>query len=287
MQFVIVSGMSGAGKSVAINALEDIGFYCVDNMPPSLILKFAQLCLQVESMGKIAVVVDARGKEMFPELFEALVALEKCPIPYKMIFLDADTSELINRYKMTRRKHPLIGDEASTLNNAIAAERILLSEAKSRADYSLDTSLISVAQLKKQVRDIFSSGQTGFIINCMSFGFKFGVPSDADLIFDVRCLPNPYYEDALREITGLEKEVQKFVLSSEKTQGFLDKFYSLIDYMLPLYCYDESKSQLTIGIGCTGGHHRSVTIVLELEKHLINAGYNVFTSHRDIEKRKF
>lgn len=286
MQFVIVTGMSGAGKSMAVNALEDIGFYCVDNMPPRLIVKFAQLCLQAESMERIAVVVDARGREMFPELFGTLLALEKDRIPYKVLFLEADTNELINRYKITRRRHPLLGEETNTLNKAILSEREMLADAKNHADYILDTSLLSVNQLKKQVRDIFSGGQTGFIINCMSFGFKFGVPSDADLIFDVRCLPNPFYEEALRPKTGLEKDVQDFVLCSPKTQGFLERLYSLIDYMLPLYRYDENKSQLTIGIGCTGGHHRSVTIALELEKHLLSSGYNVFTSHRDIDKKK-
>lgn len=286
MQFVIVTGMSGAGKSMAVNALEDIGFYCVDNMPPRLIVKFAQLCLQAESMERIAVVVDARGREMFPELIGTLLALEKDKIPYKVLFLESNTNELINRYKITRRRHPLLGEETNTLNKAILSEREMLADAKNHADYILDTSLLSVNQLKKQVRDIFSGGQTGFIINCMSFGFKFGVPSDADLIFDVRCLPNPFYEEALRPKTGLEKDVQDFVLCSPKTQGFLERLYSLIDYMLPLYRYDENKSQLTIGIGCTGGHHRSVTIALELEKHLLSSGYNVFTSHRDIDKKK-
>lgn len=286
MQFVIVTGMSGAGKSMAVNALEDIGFYCVDNMPPRLIVKFAQLCLQAESMERIAVVVDARGREMFPELIGTLLALEKDKIPYKVLFLESNTNELINRYKITRRRHPLLGEETNTLNKAILSEREMLADAKNHADYILDTSLLSVNQLKKQVRDIFSGGQTGFIINCMSFGFKFGVPSDADLIFDVRCLPNPFYEEALRPKTGLEKDVQDFVLCSPKTQGFLERLYSLIDYMLPLYRYDENKSQLTIGIGCTGGHHRSVTIALELEKHLLSTGYNVFTSHRDIDKKK-
>lgn len=271
---------------MAVNALEDIGFYCVDNMPPRLIVKFAQLCLQAESMERIAVVVDARGREMFPELIGTLLALKKDKIPYKVLFLESNTNELINRYKITRRRHPLLGEETNTLNKAILSEREMLADAKNHADYILDTSLLSVNQLKKQVRDIFSGGQTGFIINCMSFGFKFGVPSDADLIFDVRCLPNPFYEEALRPKTGLEKDVQDFVLCSPKTQGFLERLYSLIDYMLPLYRYDENKSQLTIGIGCTGGHHRSVTIALELEKHLLSSGYNVFTSHRDIDKKK-
>ena len=207
---------------------------------------------------------------------------------YQILFLDAATDELINRYKITRRPHPLMG-KSDSLSRAINQERELLRQIKERADMVIDTTLLSAAQLRSNIHDLFRSNdpdKDDFVVNCISFGFKFGVPVDADLMFDVRCLPNPFYDPNLRPMTGLDEPVQQFVLDSQKTQGFLTRLYDFIDYMIPLYRHDEKKSQLVIAVGCTGGKHRSVTIARELSQHLHQQGLRVITSHRDIEKKK-
>lgn len=286
MELLIVTGMSGAGKSVAVNAMEDIGIYCVDNMPPELIPKFAQLCQRAQGMDRVAVVVDARGKERFPQLFDALEEMEREKIAYRILYLDAGEEELVRRYKITRRRHPLLTDRRLSLSDAIAEERRMLEPARNRADYYLDTTLLGESQLRQDIKDLFQSKEEGdFVVHCISFGFKYGIPMDADLVLDVRCLPNPFYLPQLREKTGLDPEVQQYVLDSEKTTGFLQRFYDLVDYMLPLY-RQEQKSQLLIAVGCTGGHHRSVTVIQELTRHLRQEGYRVYCGHRDIEKKR-
>lgn len=298
MQFIIVTGMSGAGKSAAVNALEDVGVYCVDNIPPALIPKIAHLGMGNQESGgidRVALVIDARGlrgrlggKDALKELTAALGELDREKVSYRILFLDAANEELINRYKITRRPHPLMGSSAS-LSRAINHERELLRPIKERADLVLDTTLLSSAQLRSNIHEMFRSDdpeEDDFVVNCVSFGFKFGVPADADLIFDVRCLPNPFYDQKLRPKTGLDKDVRDYVLDSEKTEGFLARLYDFIDYMIPLYRNDEHKSQLMIAVGCTGGKHRSVTIALELSEHLKEKGLRVITSHRDIERKK-
>lgn len=298
MRFIIVTGMSGAGKSAVVDALEDVGVYCVDNIPPALIPKFAYLGSSgTDSSGidRAALVVDARGlrsglrgENFIKELTGALAELDRERVSYQILFLDAANDELINRYKITRRPHPLMR-EGGSLAKAISRERELLSPVKDRADMVIDTTLLSASQLRSHIHDLFRSDdpeKDDFVVNCISFGFKFGVPVDADLMFDVRCLPNPFYDPQLRPMTGLDQPVRDYVLRSPKTQGFLTRFYDFIDYMIPLYRHDEQKSQLIIAVGCTGGKHRSVTIARELAGHLSAKGLRVITTHRDIEKKK-
>jgi UPF0042 nucleotide-binding protein len=282
LAFIIITGVSGAGKTRAINALEDIGFYCVDNMPPTLIPKFAEICLQTNGkINNIAIVTDVRGGTLFNSLFEGLDELKKQGGEYKILFLDADDQVVIRRFKETRRLHPL-SQNGSTISDAIMQERILLKPARERADYIIDTSNTSPAQLKERIQVLFvGDNKSSMIVNCVSFGFKYGIPSESDLVFDVRCFPNPFYEDNLKKLTGLDEPVKRYVLSSEQTQGFIKRLFDMIDYMYPLYC-DEGKSQLIVSIGCTGGKHRSVTITEELFKHLLDKGIRASVSHRDI-----
>ncbi len=285
MEFVIVTGLSGAGKSRAINALEDIGFYCVDNMPPKLLPKFAELCLQSrDKLSRVAIVIDARGGELFRDLFESLEELKQQGGDYKLLFLECNDQVLARRYKETRRQHPLAGENGGSVVAAIAQERALLKTARARTDYLIDTSLLSPAQLKERITALFlGDSHTGMVVQCMSFGFKYGYPAEADLVMDVRCLPNPFYVDTLKHKTGLDEDVRRFVLDRDETRGFQTRLYDLVDYLLPLYS-EEGKSQLVIAIGCTGGKHRSVALTEELAKHIIAGGRRVMVNHRDIEK---
>ena len=285
MEFVIVTGLSGAGKSRAINALEDIGFYCVDNMPPKLLPKFSELCLQSRDMlSRVAIVIDARGGELFRDLFESLEELKQQGGDYKLLFLECNDQVLARRYKETRRQHPLAGENGGSVVAAIAQERALLKTARARTDYLIDTSLLSPAQLKERITALFlGDSHTGMVVQCMSFGFKYGYPAEADLVMDVRCLPNPFYVDTLKHKTGLDEDVRRFVLDRDETRGFQTRLYDLVDYLLPLYS-EEGKSQLVIAIGCTGGKHRSVALTEELAKHIIAGGRRVMVNHRDIEK---
>ena len=285
MELVIVTGMSGAGKSQAINALEDMGYYCVDNIPPRLITKFAELPAQSEDkISRIALVVDVRSHELFSEYSQCLDDLKAQNFPYKTLFLDCDSPTLLNRYKETRRRHPLQDEAASSIEQSITTERMLLAAAKERADFAVDTSRLSAAQLRAKVRDIFLRDiRQSMVVNCSSFGFKHGIPTDCDLLFDVRCLPNPFYVDELREQTGLDSAVRNFVLNTKQAQGLIPKLFDLVDYLIPLYV-QEGKSQLVVGIGCTGGHHRSVVFCELLTAHLTEQGVSVTASHRDIHK---
>ena len=261
MEFVIVTGLSGAGKSRAVDALEDIGFYCVDNMPPKLLPKFAELCLQSkETLSRVAIVIDARGGELFDDLTESLDELKRQGGDYTLLFLECDDQVLARRYKETRRKHPLAAANGGSVIKAIEMERALLKSARSRTDYLIDTSHLSSAQLKERITTLFMGDTSkAMLIQCMSFGFKYGFPAEADLMLDVRCLPNPFYVDELKRKTGLDADVRDYVLEKSETKGFQERMYAMIDYLLPLYI-NEGKSQLVIAIGCTGGKHRSVTL---------------------------
>lgn len=285
MELVIITGISGAGKSRAIDALEDIGFYCIDNMPPALISKFAEICMQSEGgLDRVAFVTDMRGGELFHGFVHELDDLTNNEIEYTLIFLDATDNVLINRYKETRRRHPLIDISDGSIESAISIEREILKPVRERADYIIDTSTLTATQLKERISKIFlDNAATGMLINCMSFGFKYGSPREADLVFDVRCLPNPFYIDELKSHTGRELNVQEFVLSWPQSKELMKKIFDLIDFLLPLYL-DEGKSQLTVAFGCTGGKHRSVTFAEYLFKHLSEMGKKVTVFHRDILK---
>lgn len=285
MDFLIVTGLSGAGKSRAVDALEDIGFYCVDNMPPQLISKVAEICLAGNSkISRVAVVTDMRGGDMFYGLFEELDEMRDKGLTYKLLFLDASDAELIRRYKETRRRHPLAGLVSGGIAEAIRNERVLLRPARERADYVIDTTHLSANELKQRMNNIFlDSIQNSMLINVMSFGFKYGSPSEADLVFDVRCLPNPFYVDELKNKTGLDAEVRDYVMNSPNSEELLSKLRDLVGFLVPLY-QKEGKSQLMIGVGCTGGKHRSVTFAELLYQFLSEQGYNVRVVHRDISK---
>jgi UPF0042 nucleotide-binding protein len=285
MEFIIVTGLSGAGKSRAMNALEDIGFYCVDNIPPKLIGTFYELCQQAkDSLSKVAVVTDIRGGGLFDALFGVLESLQKEGKQYKILFLDAKDEVLVRRYKETRRKHPLLENRVGSVEEAVKLERELLRPVRERADYLIDTSLISPAQLKERISGLFlEDAAFALTVNCVSFGFKYGTPTEADLVFDVRCLPNPYYVEELKRLTGLDEPVRSYVMKWDQTKGFVERFLSLIDYMLPLYC-NEGKSQLVVAVGCTGGKHRSVALAQLLYNHLMDAGQRASVHHRDIQK---
>lgn len=281
MNVLIITGMSGAGKSLAVKCLEDIGYYCVDNMPPGLIVKFAELFLKSESKpDNIAMVMDIRSGEMLTELLPALQELTELDIPYKILFLEALDRILINRYKESRRMHPLA--KSGDIEDAIKEERLRLQEIKNKAHYVIDTTDLSARQFKFKLTNIFYGSQTtGLMVNIISFGFKHGLPPTCDLVFDVRFLPNPFYVEELKPLTGLNKEVSDYVLNSPECKKFLKKLYDFIKYLLPLYI-DEGKSILVIGIGCTGGKHRSVTIAENLKEFLLEREYSVTVDHRDI-----
>lgn len=285
MQFVIVTGMSGSGKSGAMKVLEDIGFYCIDNMPPQLIGKFADICAQSDGkIERVAIATDIRGGDLFFLLSDALEELEVKGITAKILFLDAQDEVLLTRYKETRRKHPLDEQYHGSIQKAVNAERKMLRSLRSKADYYIDTSFFSTSQMKEQINSIFLDNVDDFmIIKVMSFGFKYGAPNEADLVFDVRCLPNPFYVPELKKLTGLDSRVREFVMDSDNSHTLSDKLVDLLDFLYPLYVR-EGKSQLVIAFGCTGGKHRSVTFAEMIYHHLEKKGLKVRISHRDIEK---
>ena len=285
MNLVIVTGLSGAGKSQAANALEDMGYYCVDNIPPAIIPAFVDLSKrESEGLSKLAIVTDMRGGSMFSDIEKVLAELKKSGIEYKILFLDAADDVLIRRYKENRRKHPLCDMEGLSLSDAVRLEREKLSSIHAAADFVIDTSLISSTQLKSILTETFlKSAQKGLRILCKSFGFKYGIDADADNVFDVRCLPNPYYVEELRNKTGLDSEVASYVLDNAQSQAFKNSVLSFADFSIPLYI-KEGKSQLVISFGCTGGKHRSVTFAELMCKHLKEQGYNASVIHRDIDK---
>ncbi len=282
MQLVIITGMSGAGKTVAIQSLEDLGYYCVDNLPPVLIRTFIDLMQKSsESLNKVALVIDMRTREFFSELTKALTALDRIKsIDYRIIFLEADDATLVNRYKETRRKHPAFSD-ASPLEG-ILHERQLLEEIKGKANHIIDTSKLAPRELKEQVTQLLhEEGTKVFSVMVSSFGFKYGIPLDGDLVIDVRVLPNPYYVEMLRDKTGKDEEVFNYVMQWQETGEFLEKLIDLLRYLLPKY-KKEGKSQLHIAIGCTGGKHRSVVIADQIADSL-SAEWTIKSKHRDID----
>ncbi|MEE0946732.1 MAG: RNase adapter RapZ [Acutalibacteraceae bacterium] len=284
MNLLIVTGMSGAGKSLAVNALEDLGYYCVDNIPPALIPSFVDLGTRSdESFENLAVVTDARGGDWFSEIEDTLKLLKERSVKYSILFIDATDEVLIRRYKENRRKHPLANGEI-TVAKAVEKERELLKFLRLCADYIIDTSFILPAQLKERLSTLFfGNSNNSFTVQCMSFGFKYGPLSDADILIDARCLPNPYYDPALRDCTGMDKAVREYVLSTDEARQFANRLTDFIDCALPLYS-KEGKSKLSIAIGCTGGKHRSVTFAELINKHLIEKGYHSVAVHRDINK---
>ena len=285
MKFVILTGMSGAGKSTALKMMEDIGFYCVDNLPIPLLEKFVELSeLQNAELQKVAVGIDARSGQALDELKNVLDRIKEKGGSYEILFLDYDDSVLVKRYKETRRGHPLAPGER--VDKGIALERERLAFLKERADYILDTSQLLTRELKEEIEKIFLKNQDykNLFITILSFGFKYGIPVDSDLVFDVRFLPNPYYVEGLRAKTGNDKEIQEYVLQFKEAHEFLDKLTDMIDFLIPNYI-SEGKNQLVISIGCTGGKHRSVTLANELYKRLAKkTEYGLKIEHRDIEK---
>jgi UPF0042 nucleotide-binding protein len=285
VQLVIITGMSGAGKTVAIQSFEDLGFFCVDNLPPTLLPKFLELMKDSNNkMNKVALVMDLRGREFFDHLFKALDSLtETSWVSPKILFLDSEDSVLVRRYKETRRMHPL--SPSGLPLEGIQQERSLLEDLKGRAQIIYNTSDLSPRQLREKILIEFSAEkQPVFTVNVMSFGFKHGIPIDADLVFDVRFLPNPYYIESMRPKTGLDEDVAEYVMKWNETSKFLEKVTDLLAFMLPHY-QREGKSQLVVGIGCTGGQHRSVALT-EYIGHYFEKDYNTKISHRDIKKRK-
>lgn len=287
MEFVIISGMSGAGKTSALHVLEDIGYYCVDNIPSSLLQTLYNLCRSStdEGMKRVAVVVDVRGNENYKQMAAEIEEFKNENAGAKLLFLDAKSDVLILRYKETRRKHPL-ADKISegSVSEAVEREVTLLSSVKKLADFMVDTTKMSNKQLRERVMSMFMEDTSqGITLTFMSFGFKYGIPLEADTIFDVRCLPNPFYIPELKPLTGMNKEVFDYVTESEDTLGFVNHSLGLLDYAVPLYL-KEGKSELVVGIGCTGGKHRSVTVARIFETHFRELGYRCVIQHRDIDK---
>ena len=283
MKFIIVTGMSGAGKSSVLKFLEDVGFFCVDNLPPFLILKFAQMYFEMSTqIKKVAIGIDIRGGKLFNDLFFNLEKVDKAN--YKILFLDASDNVLVKRFKETRRVHPIAKAKSERIIFGIKKEREILKKVKSRADYIIDTSFMKANDLKEKINDIFVAKRKfdGLMINIISFGFKYGIPEDSDLVFDVRFLPNPFYIKELKDLTGNDSDVKNYVLKFDLSHKFLDKVLDLINFLIPNYIH-EGKNQLVISIGCTGGKHRSVTIANEIYKKLFDSGRNVFRNHRDIK----
>ncbi|PWW29559.1 UPF0042 nucleotide-binding protein [Cytobacillus oceanisediminis] len=284
-QMVIITGMSGAGKTVAIQSFEDLGFFCVDNLPPTLLPKFLELMKESgNKMNKVALVMDLRGREFFDHLFKALDELSETSwVTPQILFLDADDSTLVRRYKETRRSHPLAPSGLPL--EGIKLERELLEELKGRAQLIYNTSQMKPRELREKILTEFSlNRKTIFTVNVMSFGFKHGIPIDADLVFDVRFLPNPHYIDHMRPKTGLDEEVSSYVLKWTETSKFLEKVTELLSFMLPHY-KREGKAQLVVAIGCTGGQHRSVALA-EYIANYFKKDYHTAITHRDIERRK-
>jgi len=282
MRFVVVTGMSGAGKSLALKYLEDIGYYCVDNLPAPLMNNFFTFCAEnAETIKKAAIGADIRGGRYFAELRPIIEAAKKDNIRCEILFLDCADAMLLNRYKETRREHPLAN--GGRIIDGIKREREILADIREVACYEIDTTRSLTRQLKERINGYFADEET-FVVNIISFGFKYGVPGDSDMVYDVRFIPNPYYNAELREKTGNDKAVQDFVLENGVSIDFLGKLKEMTEFLLPNYI-NEGKSQIVISIGCTGGRHRSVTFANELNKSLKGLGYKCVLTHRDVDVR--
>ena len=281
LSFVIVTGLSGAGKSEALRCFEDLGYFAVDNLPPTFLPRFAELLsLPGSTIDRVAAVCDVRGGEFFDALYEALHELKARSAEYRIVYLEASDDVLIKRFKETRRRHPLALE--ATVSEGIAEERVLMAKVSEIADVHIDTSTMAAAELRDNIRTRFGSEvRKGLLVTVASFGYKYGVPLDADLVIDVRFLPNPHYDEKLRPLTGNDPRVKEFVLGRKETSSFLKRFNALLDFLMPHYVA-EGKSHLTVAMGCTGGVHRSVAIAEETAHHLRQKGYNVILRHRDV-----
>ncbi len=282
MRFVIVTGMSGAGRTQASHCMEDMGYYCIDNLPPVLIDKFADICQHSQGkLEKVALVMDLRGGYLFEQLTDELENLKKSGYEYEILFLDSSEDTLIKRYKETRRKHPLASE--GSIVEGIRREREILSPIRAVSDYIIDTTNMTLGNLKKKMEELFSYGdeRSNFHVELESFGFKFGMALDADLVFDVRFLVNPYYVESLKKKTGLDKEVYDYVFSDNVTLEFTNKLTDMLDFLIPKYI-EEGKNNLVVAIGCTGGKHRSVAVAEFLATYLGGKGIKSVTTHRDI-----
>ncbi len=285
LELVVITGMSGAGKTVAMRSFEDMGYFCVDNMPPSLLPKFWELVKESGKITKIALVIDLRSRAFFDEIMSAIAGLDNTSfITTKILFLEASDDALVSRYKETRRTHPLAGE--GRIYDGIVAERRLLQDIKTRSQKVIDTTNLSPRKLREEIMQAFSTGSEGvFTIQVMSFGFKYGIPIDADVVMDVRFLPNPHYIPELRPLTGLDESVYDYVMSQPEAKTFYHKLMDLLDFSIPGY-KKEGKSSVTIAIGCTGGQHRSVAFAERIGRELLSDSYNVTISHRDKDRRK-
>lgn len=285
MNFLIVTGLSGAGKSMAVNALEDIGFFCIDNIPVDLLPRIVDFALQGENqLSRVAVVMDVRGTRNSDQLEQALADLDEKKIEYEILFLDANSNTIQRRYKETRRQHPISVTDHVSIEEAIERERRLLQPLRSRAKYVIDTSLLSAAQNKERVCGLFlDKGKSPMALTVVSFGFKYGLPQEADLVLDVRCLPNPFYVPELKNLTGMEQPVVDYVMAAPESQELLRRYESMLEYALPLYV-KEGKSQLMIAVGCTGGKHRSITFARKIGEFCQKLGYEPSIQHRDAKR---
>lgn len=284
MELLIVSGLSGAGKSVAMNALEDIGFFCIDNVPAGLLPSITAFSKAGDNqLERVALSMDVRGCRTPEAIEQALAQLDAQEAPYKILFLDAPDDVLMRRYSETRRRHPISISEGISTREAFLKERQILKPLQERADYVIDTALLSTAQNKERICDLFvqnGGAKSAMRLTIMSFGFKFGIPQEADLVLDVRCLPNPFYVPELKHKTGLEQEVVDFVMRHPEAQELLKRYEHFLEYALPLYV-KEGKSQLTIAVGCTGGKHRSITFARKIAEYCRMLGYEPGVQHRD------
>lgn len=282
IQMVIITGLSGAGKTQTVQCLEDLGFFCIDNLPPTLIPKFAELCAQSEGkINKVALVIDIRGGKFFDTLFDALENLKTQGFSYEILFLEASDEVLVRRFKESRRRHPL--SPLGRILEGITAERHRLEELRGRANKIIDTSDLTVQELKDRIIDLFATETGKFMVTLMSFGYKYGIPLDADLVTDVRFLPNPYYVPHLKPLTGHDPQIRDYVLNNPVTRHFLRRYGGLLKFLLPHYI-TEGKTHLVVAIGCTGGQHRSVVLVNEIAQLLQKYGYEVIVKHRDIAR---
>jgi len=284
----MISGISGAGKSQAADVLEDLGFYCVDNMPAVLIPRFAELCLAARGQyERVALVTDVRSRGGFDALFAALDEMQAMGCPYKILFMDAYVETLVQRFKETRRRHPL-DNSGGGMEEAIRQEKHLLLPVRDRADYIVDTTDLTLGRLQRKLYQLFAStegGEKPLRVSVAAFGFKYGIPMDSDLLFDVRYLPNPYYVEDLRSQTGLDAPVSDFVFSHQQAEEFMGHLTRMLSFLLPLYI-EEGKKGLTVSIGCTGGRHRSVALAKALSDFIAGQGYEVEAIYRDIDKRR-
>lgn len=284
MECIIITGMSGAGKTTTLKIFEDMGYFCVDNLPISLIPKFIELCDKPNSeIKRVALGIDIRGGKIFQDFFDYISKMGNNTVSFKILFLDCLDKIILKRYKETRRNHPLSMEDR--LINGILKERKILADIKKNSDYIIDTSYLLTRELKLKINDIFIKNENfeSIIINILSFGFKYGVPSDIDLVFDVRFLPNPFYIDDLKLKTGNDKLVNDYVMKFEESKIFLDKLIDMVKFLIPNYI-KEGKNRLVIGIGCTGGKHRSVTLANQLFYALESFKHNIFICHRDVDK---